>query len=83
MLKSPLFEKGHSDWLIELPYVTKNYNNTTRDSKVKTPSDGSKKVKEMIVFFNLEVQSEKLKPEFELGDLFKTAAIKNVFSKGD
>ena len=46
LLKKPVFEKGNSDWLSELPSVIKQYNNTIHHSIKMTPNQASKKSNE-------------------------------------
>ena len=48
-----------------------------------TPIQGTKKSNEKIVYSNLKDIRHKKKPKFKLGDLVRTADIKQVFSKGD
>ena len=48
-----------------------------------TPIEASKKKNEDIVYFNLQDKRKKKEPKYKLGDLVRTADIKNVFSKGD
>ena len=38
----PVFERGNADWLIELPSVIKQYNNTIHHSIKKTPNQAKK-----------------------------------------
>ena len=83
MLKKPVFEKGNSDWLSELPSINKTYNNTFHHSNKMTPTEASKKKNENNVYFNLSDKRKKKEPKFKLGDLVRTADIKRVFSKGD
>ena len=47
------------------------------------PIDTSKKSNEKLVYSNLQDQRLKQPPKFELGQLVRTADIKQVFSKGD
>ena len=83
LLKKPVFEKGNSDWLSELPSITEKYNNTFHHSIKMTPTEASKKKNEDIVYFNLSDKRKKKIPKYKLGDLVRTADIKKVFSKGD
>ena len=46
LLKKPVFEKGNSNWLSELPSVNKQYNNTIHSSVKMTPIQASKKSNE-------------------------------------
>ena len=48
-----------------------------------TPIQASKKSNEELVLTNLQDRRVKQKPKFDLGQLFRTADIKKVFSKGD
>ena len=83
LLKKPVFEKGNADWLSELPYVIKQYNNTIHHSIKMTPNQASKKSNEKLVYNNLKDDREIQKPKFKLGQLVRTADIERVFSKGD
>ena len=47
------------------------------------PIDASKKSKEKEVYSNLQDRRVRQKPKFQLGQLFRTADIKRVFSKRD
>ena len=75
--------KVNSDWLTELPSVTKKYNITIHSSTKKTPVQASKEAKEKLVYTNLRDDRENQKPKFKLGQLVRTADDKGVFSKGD
>ena len=83
LLKKPVFEKRKADWLSELPSVIKQYNNTIHHSIKMTPIQASKKINEKLVFSNLRDDRVKRQPKYKLGQLFRTADIKRVFSKGD
>ena len=83
LLKKPVFEKGNSDWISELPSVIKKYNNTTYHSIKLTPLQASKKVNEKTFYQNLQDRRVKQKPLFKLGQLVRAAVIKRVCSKGD
>ena len=83
LLKKPVFEKGNSDWVSELPSVIKQYNNTIHHSIKMTPIQASKKSNQKLVYNNLKDDREVQKPKFELGEFVRTADIKRVFSKGD
>ena len=83
LLKKPVFEKGKADWLSELPSVINQYNNTVHHSTKMKPIDASKKSNGKIVYSNLQDKRKMLNPKFKLGQLVRTADIKQVFSKGD
>ena len=83
LLKKPVFEKRNAGWFSELPSVIKQYNNTIHHSTKMTPNQASKKTNEKLVYSNLQDKRRKLNPKFKLGQLFRTADIKKVFSKGD
>ena len=83
LLKKPVFEKGNADWLNELPSVIKQYKNTIHQSIKMTPNQAKKKSNEKAVFDNLRDDRQNQRPEFNLGDLVRTADIKRVLSKGD
>ena len=83
LLKKPVFEKGKASWINELPSLIKHYNNTIHHSTKMTPIQASKKINEKLVFSNLRDDREKQQPKYKLGQVIRTADIKNVFSKGD
>ena len=83
LLKKPVFEKGRSDGLSELPSVIKQYINTIHHSVKMTPDQASMKSTERKVYTNLQDRRNKQKPKYKLGQLVRTADIKRVFSKGD
>ena len=83
LLEKPVFEKGKTSWIDELPSVIKRYNNTTQNSTKMTPIQSSKKSTEKDVYSNLKDNTEIQKPKFKLGQLVRTCDIKRVFSKGD
>ena len=83
LLKKPVFLAGNADWINELPYIIKQYNNTIHTSTKMTPIQASKKSNERKVYSNLQDKREKQTPKFNLSQLVRTADIKRVFSKGD
>ena len=83
LINKPVFEKRSADWLSELPSVNKQYNNTIHGSVKMTPDQASKKSNEDEVLSDIKDKREFRKPKFNLGQLVRTADIKNVFSKGD
>ena len=83
LLKKPVFEKGNSGWVSELPSVIKQYNNTFHHSTKMKPIDASNKPNQKLVYNNLKDDREVRKPKYKLGQLVRTADIKKVFSKGD
>ena len=40
LLKKPVFGKGNADWVLEVPSVIKNYNNTNHNSIKKNTRSG-------------------------------------------
>ena len=83
LLKKPVFLAGNADWISELPFVIKKYNNTNHSSTKMTPIQASKKSNEKVVYNNLKDKRKKQKVKIQLGQLVRTADIKRVFSKGD
>ena len=77
-LKKPVFQRGDANWIDVLPTITKQYNN----SKL-TPIQASLKKKESYVYKNLLDKRKKIKPKFQINDLFRVADLKRTFSKGD
>ena len=82
LLKKPVSLKGNANWISELPSVNKQYKNSIYSSTKMTPIQASKKVNEKNVYSNLRDRRVKQIPKFKLGQLFRTADIKRVFSKG-
>ena len=83
LLKKPVFLAGNADWLSELSSIVNKHNNTIHHSIKMTPVQASKKVKEKLVYSNLQDKRKKFNPKFKLGQLVRTVDIKRVFSKGD
>ena len=83
LLKKPVFEKGNANWLSELPFVIKKYNNTIHSSTKMTPNQAFKNSNEKAVFDNLGDDRQKQRSKFKLRQLVRIADIKKVFSKGD
>ena len=83
LMKKPIFLPGNANWVSELPPVIKQCNNTIHNSIKMTPVLASKKVNEKIVYSNLQDKRRKLSPKYKLGQLVRTADIRNVFSKRD
>ena len=83
LLKKPVFEKGNSDWRFDLPSVTEIYFNTHYSSTKMTPIQVSIKNNEEIVFKNLQDRRKKHKPQFHLGQLFRTVDTEKVFSNSE
>ena len=81
LFKMPVFLAGNVDWLSELPFVIKQYNNPIHHSIKMKPIDASKKSNQELVYNNLKVDREVRKPKFNLRQLVRTADIKKVFSK--
>ena len=81
--KKAVFEKKRTDWISELPSVSKQYNNTIHHSIKMTQLHASKKSNERKVYSNLQGKRRKLIAKFKLGQLVRTADIKRVFNKGD
>ena len=83
VLKKPVLEKRNADWLSELSSVIKPYKKTLHNSTKMKPIDASEKSKERKVYSNLQDKRVKQRQKFKLGDLVRTADIKQVFSKTD
>ena len=80
LLKKPVFLAGNADWLSELPSSVNKYKNTIRHSNKLTPIQASKKSNRKEVFSNLQDRRVQQLPKFKLGQLFRTADFKRVFS---
>ena len=83
LLKRPVFEKGHGNWIDVLPIITKQYNNRIHSSTKLTPIQATLKKSEGFVYKNLIDKRKKIKPKFQINDLVRTADLKKTFSKGD
>ena len=82
LLKKPIFLAGNADWLSELPFVFKQYNNSIHHSVKMTPNQAIKKVSEKEIYSKLQDKRRKLNPKYKLDQLARTADIKRFFSKG-
>ena len=83
LLKRPVFEKGDGNWINILDTITKQYNNRIHSSTKLSPKDASLKKNEGFVYKNLLDKHKKIKPQFQINDLVRTADLKKTFSKGD
>ena len=83
LLKKIVFEQGDAKWIDVLPIITKQYNKRTHSSTTLTPIQASLKKNEGYVYKNLLDKRNKIKPKYEMGDLFRAADLKKTFSKGD
>ena len=83
LVKKPIFAKGNSDWLSEIPSVIKQFSNTTHSSTKMEPIQASKNINEKIVYKTLKNNRKVQKPKVKLGQIVPTADEKRVFSKGD
>ena len=83
LLKKPVFEDGKANWISELSFVIKKYNNTFYHSTKMTPIQASKKLNEKLVYSNLQDKRNIFNPKCKIGQLVRTADIKRVFKKGD
>ena len=83
LLKKIVFERGDANWIDLLPTITKQYNNRVHSSTKLSPKDASLKKNEGYVYRNLLDKRNKIKPEFQINDLVRTADLKRTFSKGD
>ena len=83
LLKKIVFENGDAKWIDILSTITKQYNNKVHSSTKLTPIQASLKKNEGFVYKNLLDKRNKIKPKYEIGDLVRTADLKETFSKGD
>ena len=83
LLKKPVFEKGDGNWIDILPAITKQYNNRIHSSTKLSPKDASLKKNEGFVYKNLLDKRMIITPKYEIGDLYRTADLKKMFSKSD
>ena len=83
LLKKIVFERGDANWIDILPTITKQYNNRMHSSTKLTPIQASLKENEGYVNKNFLDKRNKIKPQYEIADLDRTADLKKTFSKGD
>ena len=83
LLKRAVFEKRNANWISEIPSVFKQYYNTIHSSVKNDTHSTYLKSKWKISLFHLRDNREVRKPNFILGQLFRTDDIKKVFSEGD
>ena len=79
LLKRLVFEKGDDSWIHVLPTITKQYNSRVYASTKLTPIQASSK-NEVFVYKNLLDERMKVKPNFQVNDLVRTADLKETFS---
>ena len=83
LLRKIVFEQGDAKWIDVLPKITKQYNNIIHSSTKLTPIQASLKKNEGYVYKNLLDKRNKIKPNYEVCDLVRTADLKKTFSKSD
>ena len=83
LLKRPISEKWDATWIDVLPTLTKQNNNRIHSTTKLTPKEASLKKNESYVDQNFLDKRKKVKPEFQVNDLVRTADLKRTFSKGD
>ena len=83
LLKEVVFERGDGNWVDVLPTITKKHNNRIHSSTKLTPTQASLKKNEGYVYNDLLDKRKKLKPNFKVNDLVRTADLKKTFSRGD
>ena len=83
LLKRPVFEKGDGNWIDVLSTITKQYSNRIHSSTKLSPKDASLKKNEGFVYKNLLDKKKKIKPKFQINDLFRVSDLKKTFPKAD
>ena len=83
LLKKVVFERGNSNWVDILSTKTKPYNNRVHTSTKLTPIQAYLEKNERYVYFRFLNNLNKIKPKFEVNDLFGTTDLKRTFSTGD
>ena len=78
-----VFEHTDAKWIDGLPTITKQYNNRIHSSTTLSPIQASLKKNEGYVYKNLLDKRKKIKPNFQVNDLVRTADLKKTFSKSD
>ena len=81
--KRPVFGKRESNWIDVLPTIKKQYNNRVHSLTKLTPIQASLKKNEGYFYNNLLHKRTKIYPKFQVNDLFRTADLKETFSKAD
>ena len=66
LLKRPVFEKGHCNWVHVLTTITNQYDNHIHSSTKLTPIQASSKKNETYIFQNLAGKRKKIKPRSEI-----------------
>ena len=82
-LERPVFEKRDSNWVDILLAITKQNNNRVLSSTKLTLIQAFPKKNKGYVYPNLLDKQKKLKPEFQINHLVRTADSKKTFSKTD
>ena len=83
LLKKIVFEQGDAKWVDILSKITKQFNKKVHSSTKLTPIQASLKKNEGYVYKSLLEKRNKIKPEFQVNDLVRTADLRKTFSKGD
>lgn len=77
--------QGNTKYLVTLPKILKQYNNTKHSSIKMTPTEASNKKNEGRVYFNLygDIGQLSPKPKFQMGDKVRISKYKRqTFDKG-
>ena len=83
LLKTPVFEKGESNWVDFLHTRTKQNNNRVYTSIELAPIQNSFKKNKGFVCKKILDEGNKIKPNFLITDLVGTAELRSSFSKCD
>ena len=75
LLKRPVFENGHGNWIDVLPRTTKQHINRVHTSITLTPIQASPKKNQENVYQTLLDKRKKTKPKFQKIDLVRTVEI--------
>ena len=80
-LKKQVFEEGNASRVTEVPFsIRKLEKKSTKHQKI-IPVQASWTVNEQTVYSNLQDERQKRKPYFQLGQLMRTADMKQTISK--
>ena len=71
------------NWIDFLPKITKKYNNRVPSSTKLTPFQAFLKKNEGLVYNNLIDKRERVRPNFKIIDLVRTADLRKKFSQGN
>ena len=81
LLKRPFFERGDANWFDISPTKTKQNKNRIYSLTKLTPIQASLRKSERLVYTILLGKRKRIKPQFQVNDLVRTADSKKSFPK--